>query len=495
MFRLPFLRLGFRWIVLQSFICGSFSGVALPRQRWRSHRREIVGSTNRAETKKVIVIGAGVAGLTASIRLAQAGVSVILLEARDRIGGRVFTQIAGGMDAPIEYGAEFIHGKAREIWDLLKERGIRPTEVEGHSWCVSQQKLVPCDFFSEVDGILEKMDDNNADESFLSFLQRCFPNPERDSGLEEAKRHAIGYVSGFNAADPALVGVHWLVEEMRAEEKTEGDRAFRLKNGYRDLLDILRQKMEALDIVLRLNSVVEEVGWQNSRASVKARNESGELNLSAAAVLITVPLGVLKASAGVEGAIRFTPDLPAPKLDALEKLEMGKVIRVVLRFRERFWEKIHPAAKKSLADMSFLFSEDKLFPTWWTANPETYPIITAWAPFRSAEDLSGHDPVFVAQSAVDTLARLLSADPRMVETSLEGAYFHDWQCDAFSRGAYSYGKVGCDGAQQALGAPVEGTLFFAGEATDTSGNNGTVHGAIASGERAAEEILNILNGR
>ena len=72
---------------------------------------------------------------------------------------------------------------------------------------------------------------------------------------------------------------------------------------------------------------------------------------------------------------------------------------------------------------------------------------------------------------------------------LEAAYFHDWQSDPFSRGAYSYSKVGSDGAQKALAAPLDHTLFFAGEATDLSGHNGTVHGAIASAHRAAEEIL------
>ena len=76
-----------------------------------------------------------------------------------------------------------------------------------------------------------------------------------------------------------------------------------------------------------------------------------------------------------------------------------------------------------------------------------------------------------------------------LESCLEAASFHDWQSDPFSRGAYSYAKVGADGAQKALGAPVENTLFFAGEATDTSGHNGTVNGAIASGYRAAAEII------
>src|SRR6266705_3425339 len=93
-----------------------------------------------------------------------------------------------------------------------------------------------CKFFAQVDAILEKMDDSQPDESFLTFLQRRFPNPNRDPELEEARQHAIGYVTGFNAADPGVIGTHWLVQGMRAEEKIEGQRAFRSKNGYEDLL-------------------------------------------------------------------------------------------------------------------------------------------------------------------------------------------------------------------------------------------------------------------
>jgi monoamine oxidase len=116
-------------------------------------------------------------------------------------------------------------------------------------------------------------------------------------------------------------------------------------------------------------------------------------------------------------------------------------------------------------------------------------VITGWAPFRSAEKLSGKDQEAVIQQALQSLSRQLQVDLKNLESWLESAYFHDWQTDPFSRGAYSYAKVGADGAQQALAAPVENTLFFAGEATDTTGNNGTVHGAIASGQRAAREII------
>jgi monoamine oxidase len=392
---------------------------------------------NISKQKSMIVVGAGVAGLAASVRLAEAGISVSILEARERIGGRVYTERARGLTAPVEYGAEFIHGKPREIWDLLTQNEVKVSEVEGDPWYVSPTRLAPCDFFSEADRILEAMEDSSPDESFLSFLERRFPTPSQDARLKEAKKHAIGYVSGFNAADPALVGVHWLVQEWLAEEKIEGDRAFRAENGYADLLNIFSRKITNLKIPLQLNTVVEVIHWSKETVEVKARTKQGISNFSGSAVLITVPLGVLKE----HGTIRFTPPLPSAKLQAMDKLEMGKVIRIVLQFRERFWEKIRPAGKRTLADMSFLFSDDELIPTWWTTNPEKHPLITGWAPFRAAEQLSGQNISFVRQKAVDTLARLLAVDSGELGNLLVDAYCHDWQSDPFSRGAYSYGKV------------------------------------------------------
>jgi len=198
---------------------------------------------------------------------------------------------------------------------------------------------------------------------------------------------------------------------------------------------------------------------------------------------------VLQTASGEVGAVEFVPALPPRKVEAIKKLEMGRVIRVVLRFRERFWETISPAKAKTLSEMSFLLSHDEWFPTWWTRMPEKLHIITGWAPFRSAERLSGKSRDFVVERSLETLGRLLGLSVQDLARRLEAAYLHDWQTDPFSRGAYSYGKVRADGAQEELGRPVEDTLFFAGEASDVSGNNGTVHGAIASGRRAAAEIV------
>jgi monoamine oxidase len=436
----------------------------------------------------VIVIGAGAAGLAAAAELGRSGLSVTILEARNRIGGRIFTQRDPVCQAPIELGAEFIHGLPPEIWELLRARNARIAEVTGEPWCFRKGRLSSCDFFSQIDDIFKQTDARSSDESFLSFLKRCCSESEMNPEQQEAKERALAYVTGFNAADPDRVGVHWLIESMQAEEKIEGDRAFRSVNGYADLIDLFRQELAQSGVDVQTEIVVCSVGWSRDHVEITARRSSELCKFVTGRVLVTLPLAVLQVAAEETGAVRFTPALPREKLEALQKLEMGKAIRVTLRFRHRFWDTISQDSK-TLSGMSFLFSQDDWYPTWWTTLPEKLPIITGWAPFRCAERLSGRDHAFVMEQSIQTLGRLLAISEKELMPLLEAAYFHDWQTDPFSRGAYSYGTVGADGAQKALASPVESTLFFAGEATDATGHNGTVHGAIASGRRAAGEIL------
>ena len=435
----------------------------------------------------VIIIGAGVAGLAAACDLARSGARVSILEARERVGGRVFTLRDPASEFPIELGAEFIHGRPPEIWKPLKQSNTETLEMDGDNWCVEHGKLAPCDFFSQVDELLGKMTPASPDESFLAFLERLAS--AKNESERDARRRAISYVSGFNAADPALVGVQWLVKGMKAEERIEGDRVFRSRNGYEDLLNIFREQIGAYSINLHTGCVVEHVKWKRGQVKIAVRERGRKRTFQASRAVITLPLSLLKAPPGEPAVVKFDPALPPEKIEALEKLEMGKVIRVVLRFRRRFWETIAVPPQKTLADMSFLFSQDEWFPTWWTSMPEDYPTITAWAPFRSAEKLSGQPHEFVAERAVHSLSALLGVAAKVVREELENAYVHDWQTDPFSRGAYSYGKVGANRAQQILAKPLQNTLFFAGEATDMTGHNGTVHGAIASGYRAARQIL------
>ena len=129
---------------------------------------------------------------------------------------------------------------------------------------------------------------------------------------------------------------------------------------------------------IQTNTVVESVVWKADRTEITARSGHQSKMLTASKVVITLPLAVLQASSdkasGDRGSERFIPALPEQKLEALAKMEMGKVVRVVLRFRHRFWEEVLPAnKKKTLAEMSFLFSQDEWFPTWWTAMPPSSP--------------------------------------------------------------------------------------------------------------------------
>jgi monoamine oxidase len=171
-------------------------------------------------------------------------------------------------------------------------------------------------------------------------------------------------------------------------------------------------------------------------------------------------------------------------------LEMGPVVRVSLCFATKFWQD-----EPEMADVSFLFTDDPEFPTWWTSNPLQYPILTGWVAGSNASVHTGRSQDAIIQSAVRTLARILEFDEGKLRQKLMGTYAHDWLQDPFSRGAYSYASVGGIDAARALAAPVAETLYFAGEAANFDGYNGTVHGAIASGDRAARELLQSMGTR
>jgi monoamine oxidase len=148
-----------------------------------------------------------------------------------------------------------------------------------------------------------------------------------------------------------------------------------------------------------------------------------------------------------------------------------------MAFREAFWEKQHPG-------VAFFHSPDAPFPTFWTPLPMHAPLLTAWAGGPKAERLTGSSEEELLKKALASVRSVLKSDEEP-----QAFLVHDWQADPYARGGYSYVKVGGSGAREELAEPLEDTLFFAGEATDTE-QSGTVGGALASGIRAAREILN-----
>lgn len=419
----------------------------------------------------VIIIGAGVAGLAAARELTAGGRDVLILEARGRIGGRIFTHREPFLPVPVELGAEFVHGKPPELWRLLESGGFTVAGVEGESWRHASGSLLPSEGFEErTHALLARMKElAGADCSFQEFLDGV-------DGDAETKAWAAAYVEGFNAARRERISVRSLVEDSEAAGRIEGGRAFRVLSGYDGVPWRLFQSIDPARSQLRLNTPVEAVRWR--RGAVEAEARGGPFR--AARAIVTAPLGVLQA-----GGIRFEPE-PQIALAAARRLAMGQAVRITLRFRERFWER-----RARLQDLGFLHSGDPWFPTWWTALPVRAPLLTGWAAGPHGERYGGCEEAFVLDKALRALSGLLETPRGEIESLLEAWHYHDWHADPFARGAYSWAPAGCLDARATLAEPVEETLWFAGEAVNLEGFGGTVHGAMGAGMRTAHEILHL----
>jgi monoamine oxidase len=257
-------------------------------------------------------------------------------------------------------------------------------------------------------------------------------------------------------------------------------------NGYEAIAHWLTQGIEDLGSKLKLNCAVQAIRWTAGSAEVEFLSRaSGTLeSVTAKRAVITVPLGVLQAEPGAQGSIKFDPE-PDDILAAGKQLRFGQVMRLILRFRKPVWEE-----NDNFANTGFLLSNEKHFPTWWTPLPIRARSITGWSSGPHADELLGLPKFEIVLRAIHDLARILSTSSEKLGELLETAYFHDWHRDPFARGAYSYVPAHAMNAREKLAQAVAETLCFAGEATELNGHSATVHGAIASGRRAARQILN-----
>jgi monoamine oxidase len=432
----------------------------------------------------VVVIGAGAAGLAAARALHEAGIDVEVLEARDRIGGRVLTLTDSHTTRPIELGAEFIHGQAPALQQLLDDAHLASADVCGTRWKATPSGLrLLTGFWERLDRAMRLLDSKSTrDRSFEEVLR------QRPGGRRLAAERTLArqYVEGFHAADPSLISALALAEGGSPGDDVRERRLARVVEGYDRVIAWLA---EPLSSHIALSSIVTSVQWKRRRVAIGIARRKP---MTARAAVITVPLGVLKAPPDRRGAIAFEPPLRS-KEPALAQLAVGAVVRVVLRLNDRFWADERFArthAKEGVERMSFLHTSDRDFPTWWTTYPFTAPLIVGWCGGPRARRVLEQPSSAITDCAIDALARQCGITRRRMRSMVEAAWMHDWVHDPFARGAYSYSMVGGLDAPAALARPLAGTLFFAGEATDSEGATGTVHGAIASGRRAARQLLN-----
>ena len=409
----------------------------------------------------VIVIGAGAAGLAAADALARARHSVLVLEARERVGGRCWTRAMPGLGIPVELGAEFMHGEARATHALLARAGIAAVDLVREQRDLRGGRLRPMNAFVHaaraVQGALLPKD-----VSFEAFLAtRRLPS--------ETRAFARMMVQGFDAADPRRVSARSIIDEW-GDGGELGRSQPRPRGGYGALFDWLARSLAARGVPLALQRVVRGVEWRQGAVRVHGRFLGEPFVVRARRAVVTLPLGVLQSSNLFRPALRG-------KKSALKKLASGPVIRVAMRFDKAFWESRAPG-------VAFFHTPQSPFPTFWTPLPMRGPLLTAWAGGPKAARLTGRPERVLLREALASVERIFP----QASSQLEAACVKDWAQDPFSRGGYSYVLVGGQGAREALAAPLEDTLYFAGEATESE-EPGTVAGALKSGARAARQIL------
>lgn len=432
--------------------------------RFRPTRRSVLASAFlaapalRASARggPVVIVGAGSAGLAAAASLRTAGRSFTLVEARDRIGGRAFTERALGPDCPFDAGAEYIHWAERNPWaPIARQAGARFAREDGWARTLTidgrpasdAEKARRRSGFSGLDALLEP---KGAGDPSLAEAARV-GGPDAEQAAAGLSRLSLGEdPDRVSAIDYARL---WSGSDLWVD-------------GYGDLV-----ARHFADLPVSLGCPVRAIDWSGRDGRV----ETARGALTAAAVIVTVPVGVLRA-----GGIRFTPALPDAALGALDGLRMGAYTKIGLRLDPA---KVDAAALGDAVSLA-------------TGGPTLYFEMSPFGRSLAVANLGGDlardlcragEPAAVAL-ATERLGALLGARARgaVLAGRLAG-----WWTDPHARGSYSIVTPGHADARDRLREPVGGRVFFAGEAL-AGGGAMTVGGATLDGERAARDVLKAL---
>ncbi|MBD8605915.1 FAD-dependent oxidoreductase [Aeromicrobium sp. CFBP 8757] len=423
-----------------------------------------------------VVVGAGVAGLTAARLLARAGRRVVVLEARDRTGGRLWTDRTGG--SVTDLGASWIHGVTDSpVSAAAHAFGMRPTEltVGGYQpdsrpiayYGTDGQRLSDAatrrfvDDVHAVDALLPEVVAGSApDASYADVTEQVLAatgwDAERAERVREYLRHRSEEQYGVWIDDLAAHGLD--------DDQIDGDEVV-FADGYDRMTEHL-----AAGLDVRLEHVVSRIEWGDDGVTV-----SGAFGaVAAGTAVVTVPVGVLRGD-----DLTIEPALPEPVAGALGRLAMNAFEKIVLRFPTAFWD-----------DDVYAIRQQGPQGRWWHSwydltRLHGTPTLLTFAAGPAARETLDWDEADVVESVLVQLRRLFG-DRVERPTSV---HVTRWQDDPFARGSYAYMTVGSTTSDHDdLATPVGGVLHVAGEATWTD-DPATVTAALCSGHRAAVAVL------
>lgn len=418
-----------------------------------------------------IIIGAGAAGLMAARELGKAGKKVLVLEARDRIGGRIFPLNESEFGYPAQGGAEWVHGEAPITRALVKEAGLSIIHEDGEVWNARNGELAAStDFAGSHPLMKEKLDALTEDLPIADFLEQNFGGDEHAN----LRNSIIKMAEGYDAADPKLVSTCMIRDEwLKGSDWSDG----RIKEGYTALLKFLENECKKYKVDFVLNSPVKKIELKGDAVFVSTANEEFET----AKVIVTVPLPILK-------EIEFKPSIDS-KLQAVLSIGFGNVIKVLIKFKDRWWER---GLGKDLTKMSFLLSNQK-FMTWWTQYPVITDVLVGWMAGPEAAKYTKTSDTELLDMALDSLTAVFKMSKDSLKDQVVLFKVFNWPADPFTKGAYSYTTYKTKDAYEKAKEPIGNSIFFAGEAMYSGHATATVEGALGSGLETAKEVLALMN--
>ncbi len=421
----------------------------------------------------IIIIGAGVSGLMAANILSKNGFKVVVLEGRDRTGGRIHTFTHPLHPHPLEAGAEFIHGNLDTTLELMKEAEQEVVELGGDTWKVTNGNWMREQaFIVNEELVIKKLKSLKQDITISTFIETYFITPE----YTDLRQSLLSYVEGYYAGDPKRVSALTFLKEIESEEEQQ----YRPKKGYGPIINFLANKITEQGGTIQLSTIVKKVNWQKNK--VEVIDDKGK-SYYASRLITTIPLGVWLAKETEQASIHFSPELNE-KLSAARKLGFGSVLKILITFNHSFWKE---NSFKDKADTGFIFSDAEVG-TWWTQYPAEMPLLTGWiaGPRTAQYNTLNQEQVF--EQSILSLANIFAISKEAILEMVTSWHVFNWLTDPFTKGGYAYSTIGGKEACRQMMAPINETLYFAGEALYEGTETGTVEAALSSGLRVAKEI-------
>jgi monoamine oxidase len=418
------------------------------------------------KSSRIVVIGAGAAGLIAARELARGGKHVTILEARDRCGGRICPLPYDDFGYAADGGAEFVHGDAPVTRGLLREAGLSLSPMRGTSRSMQggqfTESAVEPAHRAALQAALQQITN---DLPVSQFLHEHFAGPQYD-----ALRHSIeGMTEGYDAADPERASTLALSDEwMIGGAHSQG----RIEGGYGAIITFLVAECLRHGVEIRTGTPVTAIEETIDNIVVRARGFCE----TADAAILTVPLPLLT-----------TIELPVAerqKLAAVGEIGFGNVIKILLRFEKAWWADL----RRELADLTFVHSDAKI-PVWWTQNPLSVPVLTGWFGGPRTKELAHLSENQLVEAGLASLSDIFGVDIEEFAGKPVFARAINWANDPFSRGAYSYATPTSRAAHTQLSQEVTRKIHFAGEAFYEGRDMGTVEAALASGLQIGWTVL------